>query len=314
MNRKIIRSVLKNKLNAWASSIDDENVRDLVKQNTIITGGCITSMLIKEQINDFDIYFKNKETVLAVASYYVNKFKELHKHKGSSSKISNFNVVEKGERIQILIKSAGVASESDNQEKYEYFEGRPDFEGEEYLSNTVEALESADNVNGDIENDDKPKFRPVFLTDNAITLSDKIQIVIRFYGEPKEIHKNYDYIHCTNYWTSHDNDLVLHQSALESILSKQLYYSGSLYPVCSLIRMRKFMNRGWHINAGQILKMCFQISSLDLSDVKVLEDQLVGVDTAYFVQLIKTLEKEKEKNPEFNLDMPYLVSLIDKLF
>ena len=34
-----------------------------------------------------------------------------------------------------------------------------------------------------------------------------------------------------------------------------------------MIRTRKFLKRGWHINAGQYLKMCFQISELDLSDI-----------------------------------------------
>ena len=41
-----------------------------------------------------------------------------------------------------------------------------------------------------------------YATNNAITLSDKIQIVLRFYGEPEDLHKNYDYVHCTSYYTS----------------------------------------------------------------------------------------------------------------
>jgi hypothetical protein len=41
--------------------------------------------------------------------------------------------------------------------------------------------------------------------------------------------------------------------------------------------------------------MAMQISELDLTDLAVLEDQLTGVDTAYFLQLI---EKLKEKDPD----------------
>src|SRR5699024_9904883 len=40
-------------------------------------------------------------------------------------------------------------------------------------------------------------FEPVFLTTNAISLKGKIQLVIRFYGEPEQIHDNYDFIHAT---------------------------------------------------------------------------------------------------------------------
>jgi hypothetical protein len=67
-----------------------------------------------------------------------------------------------------------------------------------------------------LENED-PTFRPVFMSTNAITLSDKIQIVLRFYGEADTIHENYDFVHCTNYWTSKAGELVLRQPALESL-------------------------------------------------------------------------------------------------
>ena len=103
---------------------------------------------------------------------------------------------------------------------------------------------------------EKP-FTPIFLSSNAITLSDRIQIVIRFYGDPEEIHKNFDFVHCTNYWLSWNNSLETSDKALESLLAKELYYMGSKYPICSVIRTRKFLRKGWHINAGQYLKMAF---------------------------------------------------------
>ena len=141
----------------------------------------------------------------------------------------------------------------------------------------------------------KKKYRPVFMTSNAITLSDKVQIILRFYGEPDEIHSNYDYIHCTCYWQSWDSELILRPAALEALLSRTLSYVGSKYPICSLVRLRKFVQRGWRINAGQILKIAYQISKLNLDDLSVLEDQLTGVDTAYFVQLIERLKKRTRR-------------------
>jgi hypothetical protein len=141
-----------------------------------------------------------------------------------------------------------------------------------------------------------------------------VQLVMRFWGNPEDIHKNYDFVHCCNYWTSKDKKLTLNPDALESILSKQLTYQGSLYPVCSVIRMRKFIKTGWYINAGQILKMLFQISELELTDPLVLEEQLTGVDAAYFFQVIAWCKKKKEENPEFVITVPYLCSIIDKIF
>ena len=166
---------------------------------------------------------------------------------------------------------------------------------------------------------EKEKYRPIFLTSNAITLSDRIQLIIRFYGEPEELHKTYDFIHCCNYWCSWEPGVVsLNPESLESLMNKELIYRGSLYPICSLFRMRKFLSRGWKINAGQILKISFQISDLDLTSIEVLNDQLIGVDTLYFAhfidQLVKAKENFEKEGKEFKITTGYLETIIDRIF
>ena len=316
MNTRIIKSILSKKHNDFVASIKDEKVRKLVDKNSIITGGCIVSMLLKEKVHDFDYYFTDFETTKAVASYYVDEFNRLHGNNTNDMTAKPKMVIGNNSRIKIIIKSAGIVGENTKENQYQYFENRPPEEGQIYIDESLpNILDEADSLNGNkLVDDKKGKYHPVFLTDNAITLSNKIQIVIRFYGSPEEIHSNYDFVHCTCYWTSRDRKLVLSPTALESMLTKQLYYAGSKYPICSFIRCRKFLKRGWHINAGQMLKICFQISQLDLTNLEVLEDQLTGVDTAYFIQLINYLKKKQSKDENFHLEMPYLVSIIDRLF
>jgi hypothetical protein len=152
------------------------------------------------------------------------------------------------------------------------------------------------------------------MSTNAITLSDKIQLVIRFYGEPDEIHSNYDFVHVTNYWDSKTKSVELKAEALEAILNKELQYVGSKYPIASLIRTRKFIKRGWHINAGQFVKMAWQISELDLKNIYVLEDQLVGVDSIYFLNFIRTMKERMMKEKDFAMTGDYLSTVIDKIF
>ncbi len=147
-------------------------------------------------------------------------------------------------------------------------------------------------------------------TTNAITLANKVQVVLRFYGEPDEIHENYDFEHCMSYWQSWDRQLVLRPASLEALLARELRYVGSKYPLCSIIRTRKFIQRGWSINAGQLLKMAMQLNALDLEDLAVLEDQLIGVDTAYFVEIIEKL-KARDTN---RVDSAYLLEIIDRIF
>lgn len=308
---KTIKAILSKKFGEFLASIEDEAVRGLVQKNTIITGGSIASMLLGEQVNDFDLYFANHETTKAVAQYYVKRF-----HPKNKAGIPAAIFVEDTDgRVKIVIKSAGVASEDGSAKAYEYFEHSPDENAAGYIGDVMatpgqiqEAYEQTEEVA--FATDEGEAYRPVFMSTNAITLSHRIQLVLRFYGDAEEIHKNYDYVHCTNYWTSNGNELVLRPDALECLLAKELRYVGSKYPVCSIIRLRKFIKRGWVVNAGQILKICMQISALDLTDPAVLEDQLTGVDSAYFIQVIERL---KENDPQ-KINTAYLVEIIDRMF
>lgn len=314
MKAKTIKAVIAKKMNEWWDSIDDEAVRELAKANTIVTGGCIASMLLREKVNDFDVYFRTREAAYEVAKYYIKKF-QIKKKSGIHCRIGIDLAAT--DRVKIVVKSAGVASEEGTDQPYEYFESNNvnDAAGA-YVGEVMqdkgeieETYEKTQEAALEVE-DEGEAYRPVFLSTNAITLSRRVQLIFRFYGEPEEIHANYDFVHCTNYWTSWNGDLVLHQAALESLLARELRYVGSKYPICSLFRLRKFIKRDWTINAGQILKMSMQVSELDLHDLKVLEDQLTGVDVAYFIEIVGKL---KEKDPE-KVNSAYLIEILDRMF
>ena len=277
MKARTIKEVLRKKIDEWLATVQDDRTRALLRDNVIVTGGAIASMLLKEPVNDFDVYFRTQGAAAAAANLYVPEGQE------------NAKVEVTEDRVRIVTKSgwrgATLGSLSSIDETYETEEDR--------------ALAIGD-----------AKYTPAFVSTNAITLTGKVQLVLRFFGEPDEIHENYDFIHCTNYWTSHDNELVLRQPALEALLARELRYVGSKYPLASIIRLRKFIKRGWSINAGQILKMVMQLNELDLTDPRVLEDQLTGVDMAYFAEVMNKLS---EKDPT-KVNTAYLVEIIDRIF
>lgn len=158
MKAKTIAKVLNKVHENLLSSITDERVRRLVKKNSIITGGSIVSMLMGDKVNDYDYYFTNKETVEAVANYYVNKFNELNPHKSIKPQ-----VVVEDDRVRVRIQSAGFTAEGESSNSYQYFEACPDpTQAETYIEENMGVLNNKDNGN---------KFRPIFISDNAITLS-----------------------------------------------------------------------------------------------------------------------------------------------
>lgn len=353
MLEKNIKSALRKKLNDWLESIENDDVRRAAGRDLVVTGGCFTSMMQNEQPKDYDIYFNNRETTIKVAQYYVEKFNQAHSpgtsvdgrsaeayvltreafeyhdegnsikildpelgrilgrgwfscnnqdeevtdenYKGMSRMIANL----KDDRVKIYINSNGIAGTLP--------------EKTELGADPVDVLSDLDDIPEDaVGGDKKKKYRPVFLSTNAVTLSDGIQLVVRFFGSPEEIHDTFDFVHTKAYYTG--VDLNIPKEVYEAVMNKSLVYTGSKYPVCSVIRMRKFIKRGWSINAGQILKMAMQISDLDLTNIDVLEDQLVGVDSLYFMALIDQFRKQREKDNKWELTTGYVTSIIDKIF
>lgn len=284
-----VKRIISEKFDEFLESIKDEHTRELVARNSIIAGGCIASMLTGEKVNDFDIYFTDKDTTLAVAKYYIDRLnrdsvvenRSRYKVIDGARLNSDVGIDLDSDRVYIYIPSSGIADRSEYEKEEEH-------------------------------------YRPVFVSSNAITLGAAVQLIVRFYGEPEALMESFDFAHCKNYWKPNPKkkhgELVLAADAVQSLLTKSLIYTGSAYPVASVIRTRKFIKRGWSINAGQYLKMAYQISELDLSDIKVLRDQLVGVDSAYFNRVASGLARLSEENNSLPIDSDTVIKLVDRIF
>jgi len=338
MLEKTMKQIIKKKINQWIETIDDDKVKYAIEKDLIITGGCFTSMIQNETPNDFDCYFRTKESILVVAEYYAKKWNEAHEGQenkiGYKTKIfvldganpskeilSYFGVTDikdsqavmlsncPPERIKMIFPSDGITGDPAEVNANEEL----GMGSSKIISETI--IEELDETKADdIIKKEKKKYFPVFISSNAITLSNGIQIVVRFYGEPDKIHETYDFEHTKAYYDNYNNTLDIPKIVYEHVINKTLRYSGSLYPVCSIFRVRKFIERGWTINAGQLLKMCFQISQLDLTDINTLEDQLIGVDSIYFMNLIEQFRRQQQEDPNFQITSGYVMSIVDKIF
>lgn len=282
---KTIRKVIGKKIDDWLKSLPD-HLRKQVAPDVIVTGGCITSMLMGVPINDFDIYLKTKESALALAIHYAS----LMPNADVQVKVEDVKNI-KGEvesRVINYIGSSGVAGHNPDEKD----------DATEWLEQEHEAVT------------EKPKYYPQFISQNAITLSGSVQVITRFYGEVAEIHKNFDFVHATCCYDNATDELTLPPEALVSILTKDLHYTGSLYPVASIFRAKKFIERGWRVTAGELLKIAFQVSEIDMRDITTLNDQLTGVDAAYMQSLVKAIESADPAK----INSTYVAEIIDRIF
>jgi hypothetical protein len=171
--------------------------------------------------------------------------------------------------------------------RYRYFEGDTDERPElidEYVNVVFDFKANPVEVTDD--------YTPVLLSGNAITLgrADRrnapVQLILRFTGEPAQVHENFDWVHATN-WFDLRHGLVTNVEALACLLTRELRYQGSRYPLAALIRSYKFVDRGFQRpHAGHLLVLTQELAGLNWHDPHVWYDQLTGVDFAYFHEVI----------------------------
>lgn len=297
MKTQTIKKKIEAKMEDWLNSISDKILADRVKKCLVVSGGSICSMYLNENVNDYDVYLQDIQVCKDLTLYYVGSF--------------NIGILD-GRHKESYIK--------------DYDEGRYTASSELDRNWYISAIRNLSpgqikltfggdpgaRVNEDIANDD-PKYLPKYFSANSISLSNDIQVVLRFGGTPEDIHKTFDFVHATNYFTFKEG-LVINLPAIECILTKTLKYQGSMYPVTSVIRAKKFVKRGFNISAGEYVKMLFQISMIDLSDPDVLEEQLTGLDVAYFDILIQALRQQKTSKGDFKVTPEYFNEMIDRIF
>jgi len=237
--------VIRRKIDRWLASLPPE-FSD-IKDDIVVAGGCIVSMLLEESINDFDIFLTERSSRDRLLEYYL---KLCNREGVDLNKVPYIRVVVLEDKL----------------------------------------------------------FYPAIFTRNAITLTERIQIVIKpmdTYMSPSQIVEKFDFLHTQNYWT-YASGIVTKKEALECILTKKLIYTGSDYPVSSLIRVAKYLKKGWRISPSQMFKIAFQVSELDLSDSEVFADQIIGWDLVIIDHIISELQTCEK------IDYSHLCKTIDK--
>lgn len=303
MQKKTIKKAIEKKLSEWLETITDEKIRADVKKNILVSGGSIASMLLNEPVNDYDIYIQDRKVLLKLVEYLTNGIGD----------VTILDGEEKQSLVKELEKDYDAVTESIDGINNAYAVSLRNLKDDQiklYLSSARSGLPCNEYVGKEQAEKD---YLISFISPNAISFHGNIQLVIRFHGDAKKIHSTFDFIHATNYFTFEDG-LVLNLEAMTSLMTKQLVYQGSQYPLTSIIRAKKFVKRGWNINAGEYLKIMFQISQMDLTNPDVLEEQLIGVDVAYFGTLIDILRGKYDSDEDFTLTSKYLNTLIDKVF
>ena len=137
-------------------------------------------------------------------------------------------------------------------------------------------------------------------TPNAITLKNKLQFMLKYSGEAEKIVDSFDFAHLKAYMHPFQEPAIA-DYIYRHIAEKELVYTGSLFPLASLLRTRKYIARGWHITGENMVKIVFDVTAIfeiqktkpeleyNYDTIDAVRDELI-VDVDYFVNQMSGID------------------------
>jgi hypothetical protein len=107
---------------------------------------------------------------------------------------------------------------------------------------------------------------------------------------PEDILRKFDWTVCMGAFDFKTHEFILYDKFLADLAMRRLIFNCNTdYPICSLHRLTKYEKKGFHIQAGEIVKLSLCIAKLEMNSYADLKDQLMGIDTLIFEQLTTDL-------------------------
>jgi hypothetical protein len=87
------------------------------------------------------------------------------------------------------------------------------------------------------------KIGQMVITENATTLKNGLQLITKNYGEPQDIRKTFDLVHCLPYYDPRDDKLYISREQYDLNMNKKLKTNGQNF--VEKWRIAKYIERGF---------------------------------------------------------------------
>jgi len=140
--------------------------------------------------------------------------------------------------------------------------------------------------------EDKPNWVFVARTAHADTFKhiktgNVYQIIHAIYGPPSTVMAQFDFTIAQCAWIPawdpfEYEKFEIADAFFQHLAQRKLYFTcGTQYPIASLWRMRKFLRRGFTIDAVNLTKIALAIHALKLDTMQQFKEQMLGIDAAW---------------------------------
>ena len=160
------------------------------------------------------------------------------------------------------------------------------------------------------------QFEKAGETDTAITYTRAKQMfqlikIPEMVGHPRSAISEFDYTVCMGAYDIEADEFMLGADFLQHIAQRRLVFNiKARYPLSSLFRIRKFMHKGYTVSGAEIIKLGLCIHKLDLSDYKLLREQLMGIDTLFLRALTDKMADIPAGESKYDFD--HFMQMIDE--
>lgn len=138
--------------------------------------------------------------------------------------------------------------------------------------------------------------KQMFVSENAeswLVNSTRVQLINyeKFLGSPEQIWHYFDFTVCMGAYSFKEDMFIFHDDFLAHNAQRRIVFNFTTeYPICSLIRVMKYVRYGYKINSLELVKVALAINALELSDYKAIKRQLMGIDTLFLKPLTDWLD------------------------
>lgn len=220
-------------INKLKKLMDSDILNMLGDLGCYIAGGAITSLFTNKSINDIDVYFPSRHSLLiALANIF------------------------------------GYAEKNTIREEDFYGISQFSLIFSQYTEKSV-MLPQANN-----------KENPIQF------------VYFKYFSSPQEIFDTFDFTCCMGAYDIKKNEMVLHPDFLVHNAQKYLQYNPNTnFPINSLLRVRKYEERGYSISKSQMLRIIVSCMNKEIKTWEDFENQIGGM---YGEDVSKIFDKTKE--------------------
>lgn len=115
-------------------------------------------------------------------------------------------------------------------------------------------------------------------------------VMPELFGDPQTIFSYYDFTVCMGAYQFFEDGqkegFIFGDDFFKHIGQRRLvFHVGTKYPICSLLRVMKYVKRGFFITGMELMKIGLAVHALKIETYADLRRQLQGIDTAFLADL-----------------------------